>query len=279
MKRVELVEGIESSVLGFGCASVAGAVDKRTASDVIKLALELGINHFDLARSYGYGEAEKEVGEILKPFRKDLVIASKFGIDITNRAKFLKPLKPLARYFKNTLMPSNSVANTSSTTKNHISNNLHRRIPITSENLIKNLELSLKNLKTDYLDYYFIHEPYVSVREIEDILFTVEKLKKQGKMRAFGIAFMKHQRDLHENYLDQVDVLQYNNAVGSSDYESLLRERKYKKDIFFMPLKGGDMTLSPSKKLLKLSEDFPNSIILNSSFNKEHLKSNAELFS
>ena len=57
MKKVELVKGIQSSVLGFGCAPILGSVGAKTATRAIDCAIDCGITHFDLARSYGYGEA------------------------------------------------------------------------------------------------------------------------------------------------------------------------------------------------------------------------------
>lgn len=77
---------IKSSVLGFGCAPIIGARGPKECKKMIRLALELGINHFDLARSYGFGEAEKFVGLMLSKQRDRLVIASKFGIVANQKA-------------------------------------------------------------------------------------------------------------------------------------------------------------------------------------------------
>ena len=62
MKQIELSTGISSSVLGFGCAPILGSVDGRTAARAVACALDNGITHFDLARSYGYGAAEGFIG-------------------------------------------------------------------------------------------------------------------------------------------------------------------------------------------------------------------------
>ncbi len=98
MRTVELVRGIKSSVVGFGCAPILGSVDGKKAKRAIHLALDNGINHFDLARSYGYGEAEKFVGKLLKGKRNEVVLASKFGIRANWKATLLRPVKPILRY-------------------------------------------------------------------------------------------------------------------------------------------------------------------------------------
>ena len=100
MKYVELFPGISSSALGFGCAPIMGAVGSTVAKKAIQIALERGINHFDLARSYGFGEAERVVGKLLSSNRKELVIASKFGIMPNWKATFIRPVKPLLRTLK-----------------------------------------------------------------------------------------------------------------------------------------------------------------------------------
>ena len=64
MRTVELIKGIHSSELGFGCAPIQGAVDSKSAKYAPDYAIDHGINHLDLARSYGYGDAEGLVGKI-----------------------------------------------------------------------------------------------------------------------------------------------------------------------------------------------------------------------
>lgn len=280
MKKIEVIPGIKSSVLGFGCAPVAGSVDKATARKAIEKAIGLGINHFDLARSYGYGEAESFVGGILKPNRQEMVIATKFGIEVTAKGKLLTPLKPLVRMAKGFMpkKPSAPVQEVALPNQNAISDSFHRRIAITSENLNSNIEKSLKALKTDYIDYYFVHEPYESIAHIEDVLDAANRLKEQGKIRAFGIAFMQNQRTLHSQYLDKFDVWQFNNSAGSTGYEAIKAERGAEPNIFFMPIKGGDPALSAEEKLKKLHQDFPKSVLLCSMFSEKHIENNSKLF-
>lgn len=97
MKTVELVKGISSSVLGFGCAPIMGSVDAKSSKRALDFAFDNGINHLDLARSYGFGEAEEFVGRLIKNKREKMVIASKFGIKPNWKASVFKSVKPIAR--------------------------------------------------------------------------------------------------------------------------------------------------------------------------------------
>ncbi|TDD94685.1 aldo/keto reductase [Flavobacterium cellulosilyticum] len=279
MKKVKLYKDIESSVIGFGCAPILGAVDAQKAKEAINFAMEMGVNHFDLARSYGYGEAENFVGKLLISNRKNIVISSKFGIKANFKAKLFRPLKPIARNVidikKKYLVKANEEKVSK---KNIISNTFHNRIELNPKEMILSLEESLKSLKTDYLDYFFIHEPLEKILNIDELLETGMNLKKVGKIRAFGIAFMQSENEIHREYLDEFDILQYNNSPGITGYNDLVKNRGGASNIFFSPINGGDYKLTAEEKLLKLHLDFPKSVILCSMFNKKHIQNNVSIF-
>ncbi|SDD62551.1 Aldo/keto reductase family protein [Mucilaginibacter pineti] len=280
MKKTELVKGISSSVLGFGCAPILGSVDAKTALRALDCAIDCGINHFDLARSYGYGDAEGFIGKVIKNRRDDMVIASKFGIKANWKAAILKPVKPLLRGLINNIKKQNA-----SKPQPVVSNNIvvadrfHNRIPLNGNEMRKSLEKSLRELNTDYLDYFFIHEPLETIHEIEDLLTTADKLKAEGKIRALGLAYMRSQEHLHTAYINKFDLLQFDNSPGAPGYEDTLIKRGDKPNILFSPLRGGTTSMKPDEKLKKLFDDFQNSVILCSMFNEKHIKANAALLS
>ena len=78
--------GLEVSSIGLGCMGLSfgygPAVDKQQGISLIRSAVERGVTLFDTAEVYGPFTNEKLVGEALAPFRKDVVIATKFGFDI-----------------------------------------------------------------------------------------------------------------------------------------------------------------------------------------------------
>jgi len=281
MKQIELVSGIKSSVLGFGCAPIMGSVGGNKAKRALDCAIDNGITHFDIARSYGYGEAEKFVGRHLKAKRKDIIIASKAGIKANFKAKLMGPIKPIIRYGlsklkKNTPAAPAPLQETNNTAQ--IADSFHYRITLNASELRKSLEESLKALGTDYLDYFFIHEPFHMLENIEELADCANKFKEEGKIKAWGLAFMMNQKHLHTTYINKFDLLQFNNSPGMEGYQNIINERSTSSNIFFSPLRGGDMDMKPAEKLKKLSADFQKSVILCSMFNEKHLISNAKLF-
>jgi aryl-alcohol dehydrogenase-like predicted oxidoreductase len=275
MRKIELVNGIHSSILGFGCAPILGSKDGKTSRRAIELAMEHGINHFDLARSYGYGEAEKFVGKLIQGKREKVVITSKFGIQANWKAGLIRPLKPILRSLTKPKTNNIKLENTIKKETN-IADLFHDRLVINNSNMKKSLEKSLKALNTDYLDYFFIHEPLGTILNIEDIIDSVNRLKEEGKIRAFGLAYMKNQHHLHEDYLHHFDLLQFNNSPGAEDYNNVVASRFLQPNIIFSPLNGGSNEISPYEKLKQLFNDFPQSVILCSMFNEKHLIENVK---
>ena len=145
---------IKVSVLGMGCNNFGGRVDVETTRRVIHHAIDAGINHFDTADIYGgQGASEDHMGQVLGPRRKDIVLATKFGIP-----------------FSDTMKGGGSHAY-----------------------VMKAIEGSLKRLRTDYIDIYYLHKPDPSV-PIEETLRALDDLVKQGKVRAIANSNMVPER-------------------------------------------------------------------------------------
>ena len=282
MRQIELVKGIRSSVLGFGCAPILGSQDATSSRRALDGAFANGITHYDLARSYGYGEAEKFVGKHFREKRSQLVIASKFGIKANYKAKLLAPFKPVIRFGLRKLKPKHAepklLETESRIIKSTSPDRFHTRIPLNKQEMLQSLNESLKALGTDYLDYFFIHEPHHTIENIDELTACAQQLKQEGKIRAWGLAYMLSQRPLHQQYLHHFDILQFNNSPHINGYAELLQERSDAPNIFFSPLRGGNAQMKPAEKLLALSQDFTSSVILCSMFNEKHLQSNAALF-
>ncbi len=279
MRTVELTKGIHSSVLGFGCAPILGSIDAKTAKYALDFAIEHGINHLDLARSYGYGEAEGFVGKLVKGKRHEMVLASKFGIKPNWKASLLKSVKPLIRTLRNQMKGSEvkSASPAATSVTNIAGSFLERIVPLRSADMRKSLDKSLRELRSDYLDYFFIHEPLHTLTYFEELQETAEILKTEGKIRAWGIAYMQSQQHLHEAYINNLDLLQFNKPVELPDYNKLVSTRGMASNIIFSPFRGDDGRMTPAEKLKKILGDFPNSVILCSMYNLEHLKQNIQI--
>ncbi|MEA5427904.1 aldo/keto reductase [Arcicella lustrica] len=143
--------GLEVSALGMGCMGLSfgygPATDKQVAINLIREAYEQGVTFFDTAEAYGK-ENEELVGEALAPFRKEVVIATKFGFR-DGDAKKGQDSRP-------------------------------ERIRAVAEE-------SLRRLKTDVIDLFYQHRVDVSV-PMEDVAGTVKDLIQEGKVKHFGLS-------------------------------------------------------------------------------------------
>jgi aryl-alcohol dehydrogenase-like predicted oxidoreductase len=149
--------GLEVSAIGLGCMGMSFSYgppkDKQEMSSLLRKAVELGITFFDTAEVYGPYINEELVGEALAPFRKDLVIATKFGFDLSGTDH-----RPGAA-------------------------GLNSR----PEQIKKAVEGSLKRLNMDVIDLLYQHRVDPNV-PIEDVAGTVKDLIQQGKVKHFGLS-------------------------------------------------------------------------------------------
>jgi aryl-alcohol dehydrogenase-like predicted oxidoreductase len=149
--------GLEVSALGLGCMGMSFSYgppkDKKEMTDLLHAAVERGITFFDTAEVYGPFTNEELVGEALAPYRSKLVIATKFGFDLSG------------------------------------SDNRLGAAPVSSRpELIKQaVEGSLKRLKTDVIDLLYQHRVDPSV-PIEDVAGAVKELIQAGKVKHFGMS-------------------------------------------------------------------------------------------
>lgn len=144
---------LEVSAIGLGCMGLSfaygPAVDKQQGISLIRAAVERGITFFDTAEAYGPYTNEELVGEALAPFRKDVVIATKFGF--------------------------------------HIENGKQAGLDSWPEHIKQVAGASLKRLRTDVIDLFYQHRVDDKV-PIEDVAGTVKELIQQGKVKHFGLS-------------------------------------------------------------------------------------------
>jgi len=145
---------LEVSALGLGCQNFAGMygppVDRQEAIRVMRAAYDRGVTFFDVAEVYGPFLGEEMVGEALAPIRDKVVIATKFGFDIT---------------------PDGQV----------------RGLNSRPDSVKRVTEASLRRLKTDYIDLQYQHRVDPTV-PIEDVAGAVQDLIREGKVRHFGLS-------------------------------------------------------------------------------------------
>ena len=153
MKKRELGKsGLEVSALGLGCMGLSfgygPAADKQDAIKLIRAAYDKGVTFFDSAEAYGPYTNEELLGEALEPFRKEVVIATKFGFK-EGKTALGTDSRP--------------------------------------ENIRSMTEAALKRLRTDVIDLLYQHRVDPNV-PIEDVAGTVKDLIKEGKVKHFGLS-------------------------------------------------------------------------------------------
>jgi aryl-alcohol dehydrogenase-like predicted oxidoreductase len=149
MKQRNLgTSGLLVSTIGLGCNNFGGRLDLEGTRAVIHAAFDHGITLFDTADVYGnQGGSETLMGQVLGDRRKDIVLASKFGLPMDGENGRLKGGS--RRY------------------------------------IMSAVEASLKRLKTDWLDLYQYHKPD-PLTPTEETLRALDDLVKQGKVRYIG---------------------------------------------------------------------------------------------
>src|ERR1700745_1049171 len=161
MQKRKLGKGnLEVSALGLGCMGMSFSYgppkDKKEMTDLLHAAVERGITFFDTAEVYGPFLNEELVGEALAPLRDRVVIATKFGFDLSPDfdPRGMKGLPGL-----------NS----------------------RPEHIKQAAEGSLKRLKVDVIDLLYQHRVDPNV-PIEDVAGAVKDLIHQGKVKHFGLS-------------------------------------------------------------------------------------------
>ncbi|NNC64863.1 MAG: aldo/keto reductase, partial [Gammaproteobacteria bacterium] len=167
---------------GLGCSSLGGVLDRESESQSlrsVRMALDRGINFFDTADAYSMGRSEELLGQAVRGQRDRVIIATKGGSRFSPAWKTIvdsrsvlvplrKVLKPFKRYF-------NLVRHT------------QKRYDYSPGHLRRALETSLKRLDTVYIDLYQIYNPTRADLEAGAFIDTLERFKREGKIRYYGI--------------------------------------------------------------------------------------------
>ena len=161
-----------------------GIVQEQELIDAVHAALDRGINFFDNADTYGLGQSEKTLGKALGSRRSEAVIATKFGVRVTDRGT--------------------------------IYDNSPQWIRTACEN-------SLRRLGTDYIDLYQMHYRDGHT-DIGTVLETLEDLRQEGKIRHFGVSNLSQaDYSEMEHYHGRFVSLQKEYSLACRDHEGDLQ--------------------------------------------------------
>jgi len=183
------------SEIGFGAWGIGGPamvgdvaigwgdVDDKTSIKALNRSYDLGINFYDTADFYGFGHSEELIGNVFGN-RDDVLIASKVGHRVENE-------KILLEY--------------------------------TNRYILKSCEESLKRLKRDKIDYYQLHSAKLEHLQNGECLEAMEELKRQGKIRYWGISLSTFNPYPEAEYL-----LEKNLADGFQLVLNIINQRSLK---------------------------------------------------
>ena len=146
---------LEVSVVGLGGNNFGGRIDFAAAERVVHKAIALGVTLIDTADSYGNrGGSEEALGRILGNKRREIVLATKFGLPMDDAGR----LRGASRRY-----------------------------------IMQAVEASLKRLRTDWIDLYQLHRPDPQT-PIEETLRALDELVRQGKVRFIGCSNLSAQQ-------------------------------------------------------------------------------------
>lgn len=162
---------IKVSRIGFGTGSLHHLFSAHDRQALLHAAYMTGITHFDTAPYYGYGLAECDLGKIISKERGSFTVTTKIGLypwgASTESAAGVWVRKGLGKLVPRISLP---VANWSV-----------QRARIS-------LRESLKRLRTDYVDFLFLHEPEVEMLDTDEFMQWLAEERDSGHIRAWGVA-------------------------------------------------------------------------------------------
>ncbi|MBM4254293.1 MAG: aldo/keto reductase [Deltaproteobacteria bacterium] len=202
--------GVRVSDVGFGAMTIGGeifgATDDQESLRALNHALDMGMNFIDTADAYGRGHSEELLGQLLKTRRKDVVLATKGGNQFTVR-QGLRNFDP--------------------------------------DYITSALEASLKRLQIDTIDLYQLHNPSPEVMRQGAIFERLDRCKREGKIRFYGVSLEKTEDGLVAIETGKPDTLQVVYNILHQDPEEQLFPLAQKENIGILarvPLERGVLT-------------------------------------
>jgi len=206
---------------------VSFGVMNSDSPDLIKKALDMGINHLDTAHLYLRGNSERVIGQVVQKS------SNRDNVYIATKMRFSRDYDKLEFTLKGT----------------------DREPAATEENLFKQLETSLSRLRTDYVDILYLHSCYsAKMATYEPLMNALVKAKKQGKARFIGVSTHQNEQYVIRSAVDagvyDVVLTAYNFALSHREQVKKSIEYAAKKDVGIVAMKTqGGRNLQESGKI------------------------------
>lgn len=215
--------GVSVSELSIGTWAMGGlgygSVERKDCIAAVHAMLDAGVNHIDTAWVYGLGESDKVVGEAIKGRRDKVLITSKCGF--RNPADGVGPNYP----------------------------------DCSPEWMTKCFEESLKNLGTDYVDYFLIHVPDTNV-PFEETAECVKKWQKEGKVRFLGVSnFGIEDMEKMGEFIDITAVQSGYSMVTRDEEDNMIWAKSHNIGVMTHSSLASGLLTGAIRKLPELPED------------------------
>jgi D-threo-aldose 1-dehydrogenase len=233
------MEGIKRDLpsIGFGCSSLT-SVGRKNAIRLLETAFDAGIRHFDVARYYGYGETEGILGTFIKSCRAQITVTTKFGIEPPRRTNALRFALGVGRRILRLVPSARKLAQQRASA-------LVKGNAFSAADANRNLETSLRELRTDYIDFYLLHDYVAGSHSSGELIAFLVQAVKAGKIRCFGLGTSI------ENVLRALDcepdlcgVIQFQDSVITRNRDKLPSQSPHKVVITHGSLAGAFRSLS-----------------------------------
>ena len=232
---------LEVSAIGLGCMGLSfgygPATERQQAITLTRTAFDRGVTFFDTAEAYGPFANEELVGEAVEPFRRQVVIATKFGFQ---------------------------------------DGDSHKGLDSRPERIREVADAALKRLRTDVIDLFYQHRVDPKV-PIEDVAGTVKDLIQQGKVKHFGLSEAGVEAIRRAHFVQPVAALQSEYSLWWREPEHEILPTLEELGIGFVPfspLGKGFLTGAINENTKFDSTDFRNIV---PRFNEENRKANQTL--
>jgi aryl-alcohol dehydrogenase-like predicted oxidoreductase len=230
MEKRTLGNALEVSVIGLGCMTMNTTLlgppppERGAMISLLRTAVERGVTLFDTAQVYGPFTNEELVGEALEPVRDQVVIATKFGWELSTGQA--------------------------------------RGVDSRPETIKRTVDDSLRRLRSDTIDLLYQHRVDPNV-PIEDVAGTVKQLIEEGKVRHFGLSEAGVQTIRRAHSVQPVTALQSEYSLWWREPEEAILPTLEELEIGFVPfspLGKGFLTGTINENTEFASGDFRNTV-------------------
>lgn len=201
-ERIEIGKsGIKVPFLGMGTWAIGGGSwwgdnDDQLSVETIQRAVDSGIVWIDTAPVYGLYHSEEVVGRALEGRREQVVLSTKCALEWRHETPVFHKEVDGTRVYRD----------------------------LSKKSIIEDVEHSLRNLKTDYIDVLYTHWQTTDtiLYPVEETMDALMTLKKQGKIRAIGASNVSEENIREYCKYGQLDVIQEKYSIAARDIEKEL---------------------------------------------------------